>query len=147
MVIPGSEQESQFSNNPPQQNEQLYGTPAAQQPNVVYLQPPVFNPSPNFRNYSYIAMAAGIVLTIMAYALGSALDLDFRIQGLLSNTGCCGMFGVAFAMDALFYNSRMKWEQSIGASTTNSTIGIVVDCIFILICILIIMGSVLNLFM
>jgi hypothetical protein len=144
MAIPGSERESPFSQTP--QPIQLQGTPVSQQTNVVYLQPPVFNPSPNYRNYSYIAMAVSIVLTIFAQVLSIVLELDFRISQLCSNVSCCGIFGIAFVLDALFYNSRMKWEQSIGASTTNSTIGIVFDGIFLLICVLVVMGSFLNLF-
>ena len=119
----------------------IQGTPVNQNPNIIHIQPQTFKPSPNYRHYAYIAMAVGIVLTLIVSFLSYSLGLTNEIGTLLNNLSCCGFFGIAFALDIMFYNSRMKWEQSVGASTTNSTIGIVLDGFFLVCAILAVLGS------
>ena len=95
---------------------------------VIYVH---FKPSPNFRHISYMVLGGGIVLSVVAMMLG--WNSDFEVGFFLVNCAssiCCGSISVACVLDAIYYSSKIKWQQSTGAQTGGSTFGMVVDILF-----------------
>jgi hypothetical protein len=123
-------------NQPPQQvvvggtqPQVLAGQPINQQ--VIYVQAPAFKPNPNYRHISYIIIAGGILLSI---AFGVMADISGTYVGQLTNSMCCGALGIACILDAMYYNDKSTWQQQTGADTTSTTIGMIADIIFGIIC-------------
>ena len=90
-----------------------------------------FKPSPNFRHISYMVLGGGIILSVVAMAIGGNGDFEdsfFFIN--CASSICCGSISVACVLDAIYYSSKIKWQQSTGAQTGGSTFGMVVDILF-----------------
>ena len=98
---------------------------------TTYVQAPAFKPSPNYRHISYIVIANGIGLSILLSMMAEISGLDLF---LLPNSICCGSLGIACIVDAMYYNDKSNWQQQTGADTTSTTIGMVTDIIFAIIC-------------
>ena len=95
---------------------------------VIYVH---FKPSPNFRHISYMVLGGGIILSVVAMAIGGNGDFEdsfFFIN--CASSICCGSISVACVLDAIYYSSKIKWQQSTGAQTGGSTFGMVVDILF-----------------
>ena len=112
----------------PQSQPQLQtiaGMPANTQ--VIYVQAPAFKPSPNYRHISYMVLGIGIVLS---FTVG-LMDLAYEA---IASSMCCGAIGIACMLDAMYYNDKSNWQQQTGGETSGSTIGMIVDILFGLLC-------------
>ena len=114
---------SQPQSQPQQQT--IAGIPANAQ--VIYVQAPAFKPSPNYRHISYMVLGIGIVLS---FTVG-LMDLAYEA---ISSSMCCGAIGIACMLDAMYYNDKSNWQQQTGGETSGSTIGMIVDILFGLLC-------------
>ena len=114
---------SQPQSQPQQQT--IAGIPANTQ--VIYVQAPAFKPSPNYRHISYMVLGIGIVLS---FTVG-LMDLAYEA---ISSSMCCGAIGIACMLDAMYYNDKSNWQQQTGGDTSGSTIGMIVDILFGLLC-------------
>ena len=107
------------------QPQTIVGIPANAQ--VIYVQAPAFKPSPNYRHISYMVLGIGIVLS---FTVG-LMDLAYEA---ISSSMCCGAIGIACMLDAMYYNDKSNWQQQTGGDTSGSTIGMIVDILFGLLC-------------
>jgi len=107
------------------QPQTIAGIPANAQ--VIYVQAPAFKPSPNYRHISYMVLGIGIVLS---FTVG-LMDLAYEA---ISSSMCCGAIGIACMLDAMYYNDKSNWQQQTGGDTSGSTIGMIVDILFGLLC-------------
>ena len=114
---------SQPQSQPQQQT--IAGMPANTQ--VIYVQAPAFKPSPNYRHISYMVLGIGIVLS---FTVG-LMDLAYEA---IASSMCCGAIGIACMLDAMYYNDKSNWQQQTGGDTSGSTIGMIVDILFGLLC-------------
>ncbi len=107
------------------QPQTIAGIPANAQ--VIYVQAPAFKPSPNYRHISYMVLGIGIVLS---FTVGL---MDWAYEAIASSM-CCGAIGIACMLDAMYYNDKSNWQQQTGGDTSGSTIGMIVDILFGLLC-------------
>ena len=107
------------------QPQTIAGIPANAQ--VIYVQAPAFKPSPNYRHISYMVLGIGIVLS---FTVG-LMDLAYEA---IASSMCCGAIGIACMLDAMYYNDKSNWQQQTGGDTSGSTIGMIVDILFGLLC-------------
>ena len=107
------------------QPQTIAGIPANAQ--VIYVQAPAFKPSPNYRHISYMVLGIGIVLSFTVVLM----DLAYEA---ISSSMCCGAIGIACMLDAMYYNDKSNWQQQTGGDTSGSTIGMIVDILFGLLC-------------
>ena len=107
------------------QPQTIAGIPANAQ--VIYVQAPAFKPSPNYRHISYMVLGIGIVLSFTVVLI----DLAYEA---ISSSMCCGAIGIACMLDAMYYNDKSNWQQQTGGDTSGSTIGMIVDILFGLLC-------------
>ena len=107
------------------QPQTIAGIPA--NPQVIYVQAPAFKPSPNYRHISYMVLGIGIVLS---FTVG-LMDLAYEA---IASSMCCGAIGIACMLDAMYYNDKSNWQQQTGGDTSGSTIGMIVDILFGLLC-------------
>ena len=107
------------------QPQTIAGIPANAQ--VIYVQAPAFKPSPNYRHISYMVLGIGIVLS---FTVG-LMDLAYEA---IASSMCCGAIGIACMLDAMYYNDKSNWQQQTGGDTGGSTIGMIVDILFGLLC-------------
>ena len=107
------------------QPQTIAGIPANAQ--VIYVQAPAFKPSPNYRHISYMVLGIGIVLSFTVVLI----DLAYEA---ISSSMCCGAIGIACMLDAMYYNDKSNWQQHTGGDTRGSTIGMIVDILFGLLC-------------
>ncbi|MDE0708361.1 MAG: hypothetical protein OSB33_05370 [Candidatus Poseidoniales archaeon] len=114
------------------QPQTISGQPTNQQ--VIYVQAPAFKPSPNYRHISYLVIGIGIGLTLTIGMMAELSGSGSYFVSKLINTMCCGSLGIACIVDAMYYNDKSNWEQQTGADTTGTTIGMIVDIIFAIIC-------------
>ena len=114
------------------QPQVLAGQPTNQQ--VIYVQAPAFKPSPNYRNISYIVISVGILLNIAIAFLSYLNGNDGDGIQILGNSMCCGSIGIACLLDAMYYNDKSNWQRQTGADSGGSTIGMIVDILFGLLC-------------
>ncbi|MDP6324986.1 MAG: hypothetical protein QF722_04270 [Candidatus Thalassarchaeaceae archaeon] len=114
------------------QPQVITGQPTNQQ--VIYVQAPAFKPSPNYRHISYIVIAIGIGLSILISVMAEISGLGSYFATQLTNTMCCGSLGIACIVDAMYYNDKSNWQQQTGADTTSTTIGMIADIVFAVIC-------------
>ena len=92
---------------------------------VIYVPNPKFNPETNFRHISYIVMAIAIGFLVFGFFLG---EFD-------GACGCCFfIFGIAFILDAAYYNNKATWQSEQGDQSTGSTFGLVADLLFGFLC-------------
>ena len=107
------------------QPQTIVGIPANAQ--VIYVQAPAFKPSPNYRHISYMVLGIGIVLS---FTVG-LMDLAYEA---IASSMCCGAIGIACMLDAMYYNDKSNWQQQTGGDTSGSTIGMIVDILFGVLC-------------
>jgi len=107
------------------QPQTIAGIPANAQ--VIYVQAPAFKPSPNYRHISYMVLGIGIVLSFTVGLMGWAYEA-------IASSMCCGAIGIACMLDAMYYNDKSNWQQQTGGDTSGSTIGMIVDILFGLLC-------------
>mgnify|MGYP001165095458 FL=1 len=96
---------------------------------VIYVH---FKPSPNFRHISYMVLGGGLLLSFIGMMLSynsSSFEDGFFLLNCASSI-CCGSISIACVLDAMYYSSKIKWQQSTGAQTGGSTFGMVVDILF-----------------
>ena len=112
------------------QPQTIAGIPANTQ--VIYVQAPAFKPSPNYRNISYIVLSVGILLYVVTVFLNMVTGGDeFYILG---NSMCCGSIGIACMLDAMYYNDKSNWQRQTGSDSGGSTVGMIVDILFGVLC-------------
>ena len=111
------------------QPQVLTGQPTNQQ--VLYVQPPSFKPSPNYRHISYIIIGFGIIFTLVASVLTNLSGVG--IFGQLTNSMCCGFLGIACIMDAMYYNDKSAWERQTGDKDSSSILGMITNIILAMI--------------
>ena len=112
------------------QPQTIVGIPANAQ--VIYVQAPAFKPSPNYRNISYIVLSVGILLYVVSIFLDMGAEGDeFYILG---NSMCCGSIGIACMLDAMYYNDKSNWQRQTGSDSGGSTVGMIVDILFGVLC-------------
>ena len=85
---------------------------------MLYVQDPKFNPEPNFRNISYVALA----LAGMVFIVGWGTE-NFD----LGSGCCCGLLGLGLMLDATHYGTKATWQKERGESSLGSTIGLIAD--------------------
>ena len=107
------------------QPQTIAGIPANAQ--VIYVQAPAFKPSPNYRHISYMVLGIGSVLS---FTVG-LMDLAYEA---IASSMCCGAIGIACMLDAMYYNDKSNWQQQTGGDTSGSTIGMIVDILFGVLC-------------
>ena len=107
------------------QPQTIAGIPANAQ--VIYVQAPAFKPSPNYRHISYMVLGIGIVLSFTVGLMNLAYEA-------IASSMCCGAIGIACMLDAMYYNDKSNWQQQTGGDTSGSTIGMIVDILFGLLC-------------
>ncbi|MEC8927034.1 MAG: hypothetical protein VYB17_02100 [Candidatus Thermoplasmatota archaeon] len=112
------------------QPQVLAGQPTNQQ--VIYVQAPAFKPSPNYRNISYIVLSVGILLYLSTIFLNVVAGGDEFYT--LGNSMCCGSIGIACMLDAMYYNDKSNWQRQTGADSGGSTVGMIVDILFGVLC-------------
>ena len=117
---------------PQTQTQTIAGIPANTQ--VIYVQAPAFKPSPNYRNISYIVLSIGILLYFGTIFLSVLTGEDSDLTIVLGNSMCCGSVGIACMLDAMYYNDKSNWQQQTGADSGGSTLGMIVDIIFGVLC-------------
>lgn len=100
----------------------------AQPQQIVYI-PLKFSPKPNWRIWSYLVIAVGILISVIA-SVFNAGSMESGGPMFLSNSVCCISISVAAFMDAAYYSTKSNWEQSTGQSNTGSKIGMVFDIVF-----------------
>ena len=59
--------------------------------------------------------------------------MDLAYEAIASSM-CCGAIGIACMLDAMYYNDKSNWQQQTGGDTSGSTIGMIVDILFGLLC-------------
>ena len=111
------------------QPQVLSGQPTNQQ--VLYVRPPSFKPSPNYRHISYIIIGFGIIFTLVASFLTNLTGVG--IFGQLTNSMCCGFLGIACIMDAMYYNDKSAWERQTGGKDSSSILGMITNIILAMI--------------
>ena len=116
---------------PQTQPQTIAGIPANTQ--VIYVQAPAFKPSPNYRNISYIVLSVGVLLYFGTVFL-SMMAGEGEGFYALGNSMCCGSIGIACMLDAMYYNDKSDWQRQTGAETGGSTIGMIVDILFGVLC-------------
>ena len=102
---------------------------------VIYVQAPSFKPSPNYRHISYLILGIGIFLSITISLIGDLMyGWGGGALGRSTCSICCGSLGIACIVDAMYYNEKSNWQQQTGGDTSGSTIGMIVDILFGLLC-------------
>jgi len=112
------------------QTQTISGQPTHQQ--VIYVQAPAFKPNPNYRHISYMILGIGIILSIATSFFGSMTG-EYWMSNFASSM-CCGSIGIACIVDAMYYNDKSNWQQQTGADTTGTTIGMIGDIVFAILC-------------
>ena len=74
-----------------------------------------------------MVLGIGIVLS---FTVG-LMDLAYEA---IASSMCCGAIGIACMLDAMYYNDKSNWQQQTGGDTGGSTIGMIVDILFGLLC-------------
>ena len=93
---------------------------------MAYI-PLKYNPKPNYRTISYIVLGVGIVISIIASAVSSAIGSI--IMEDFSSMVCCGAFTSVVFLDAAFYSGKAKWQQVNGLPSGGSTTSFVIEMI------------------
>ena len=112
------------------QPQTISGQPTHQQ--VIYVQAPAFKPNPNYRHISYMILGIGIILSIAVSFFGGMIEEYWIVK--FTSSMCCGSIGIACIVDAMYYNDKSNWQQQTGADTTGTTIGMIVDIVFAILC-------------
>ena len=94
---------------------------------VVYINLK-FKPKLNWRHWSYLALAFGIVIMIASVITGNDSSV------LLGNSMCCMSIAVACFLDGAYYKTKSDWELSTGQGNGGSMTGMILDIIFGIIC-------------
>ena len=110
------------------QPQTIAGIPTNTQ--VIYVQAPAFKPNPNYRHISYLVLGIGIVLSVTV----GMMDWVGGSYQAISSSMCCGAIGIACMLDAMYYNDKSNWQQQTGGDTGGSTIGMIVDILFGVLC-------------
>ena len=95
---------------------------------MLYVQDPKFNPEPNFRRISYVALALAAIVLIFGWGTNNE-DIGCGF--------CCSLFGIGLMLDAAHYGTKATWQKERGESTVGSTIGLIADILIGIICILV----------
>jgi len=112
------------------QQQFLAGQPA--NPQILYVNAPAFKPSPNFRHISYVVIGFGVLSAFLVGVMSSIAGFPLGIRFI--NSICCGSIGIACILDAMYYNDKSTWQSETGGETTSSTLGMIVDIVFALLC-------------
>jgi len=126
--------------NEPNPQTVMIGQPAMPNPNqpviinnaqpqqIIYI-PLKFSPKPNWRNWSYLVIAVGLLLSVIVSVFNEG-SMESGATMFLANSVCCMSICVAAFMDAAYYSMKSDWELSTGQSNTNSKIGMIFDIVF-----------------
>ena len=116
---------------PVQQYQQpMVGNPNLQG-NIVYVS---FNPSPNYRNISYIFLAMSVVGSIGVSVIFGGPESGGDTAVCMIYTACCLPLGIACILDAVFYHTKKSWHENTGTNSTGSVVGLIFDIIFAVVC-------------
>jgi len=96
---------------------------------VVYI-PLKYSPEVNLRTWSYLPLGLGIAIYLASVAVVGSGSTDVELMSFLGTSACCGLFAVAFFLDAIFYKGKSEWQASTGQLNGGSVTGMVFDIIF-----------------
>ena len=106
--------------------------PAQVQPQFPQQQIIVINPKykPNFnlRTWSAVILVGGWITSFALPFIG--LDMDIYDIFEMSSYLCCSSFIIALVMDAVYLKGKSDWQNSMGISTSATTVSLVFTIIF-----------------
>ena len=132
---PGADPEKPTNQSPWMGN----AVPAQVQPQFPQQQIIVINPKykPNFnlRTWSAVILVGGWITSFALPFIG--LDMDIYDIFEMSSYLCCSSFIIALVMDAVYLKGKSDWQNSMGISTSATTVSLVFTIIFAVILLMI----------
>ena len=89
---------------------------------------PKYKPDFNLRTWSAVILIGGLVTSFALPFIG--LDMDIYDIFQISSYLCCSSFIIASVLDAIYLKGKSDWQNSMGLSTSGTTVSLVLTIIF-----------------
>ena len=89
---------------------------------------PKYKPNFNLRTWSAVILVGGWITSFALPFIG--LDMDIYDIFQMSSYLCCSSFIIALVMDAVYLKGKSDWQNSMGISTSATTVSLVFTIIF-----------------
>jgi uncharacterized membrane protein len=89
---------------------------------------PKYKPEFNLRIWSTFILLGGLITSFALPFIGLEMDIYDIFQ--LSSYLCCSSFIIASVMDAIYLKGKSDWQNSMGLSTSATTVSLVFTIIF-----------------
>ncbi len=124
------------------------GTPAQIQPQFPQQQiiviNPKYKPDFNLRTWSAVVLIGGWVTSFALPFIG--LDMDIYDIFQISSYLCCSSFVIALVMDAIYLKGKSDWQNSMGLSTSATTVSLIFTITFAVILFVILFFNFINVY-
>lgn len=89
---------------------------------------PKYKPDFNLRILSTFILLGGVITSFALPFIG--LDQDLYMLLEISSYLCCSSFIIASVLDAIYLKGKSDWQNSMGLSTSGTTVSLVLTIIF-----------------
>ena len=101
-----------------------------------------YQPDVNLRTWSIVVLLCGVVISFALPFIG--LETDVYALFEISSYLCCSCLITAFIIDAIYLKGKSDWQNSMGLSTSATTVSLVFTIIFAVILFVILFFNFIN---
>ena len=105
---------------------------------------PKYKPDFNLRIWSIFILLGGVITSFALPFIGLEMGIYDVFQ--MSSYLCCSSFIIALVMDAVYLRGKSDWQNSMGLSTSATTVSFVFTIIFAVVLFIILFFNFMNIY-